>query len=168
MLSDAARKEIKLQMARYPDTRSALLPALYVAQGEYGWLPQEAIDEVAELMGLSPTQVGSVASFYSMFYLKPVGKHVVDFCTDMPCGLKGMEQTYARLREKLGLGPGQETTADGMITLRPAMCLGGCHHAPVLLIDNQKQAENLTDEQLDQLIEKLRADARAGVTPERP
>ncbi len=161
MLSDAAKTEIKRLMALYPDTRSALMPALYVAQGEYGWLPQEAIDQVAEIMGLTGTEVGSVASFYSMYYLRPVGRHVIDFCTDMPCGLVGAEKVYERLREHLGLKPGEETTADGEITLRPAMCLGGCNRAPVLLLDNEEQLENMTDEELDKLIERLRAQAPA-------
>lgn len=148
-------------MAQYPDTRSALMPALYIAQNEYGWLPQEALDQVGELMGLTATQVGSVASFYGMYYVRPVGKHVIDFCTDMPCGLVGADKVYVRLRERLGLGPGEETTADGEITLRPAMCLGGCHRAPILLLDNQEQLDNLTDAQLDQLIERLRVPAPA-------
>lgn len=142
-------------MASYPEARSAIMPALYIAQEEYGWLPQEAIDEVAAVMGLTSTEVGSVASFYTMYYLKGLGHHVIDFCTDLPCALVGAEEVMARLREKLRLEPGGETTADGAITLRPAMCLGGCNHAPVLLLDNQKHLEELTEAKLDALIEEL-------------
>ncbi|MGE5139048.1 MAG: NADH-quinone oxidoreductase subunit NuoE, partial [Rudaea sp.] len=142
------------------DVRSALMPALYIAQGEYGWLPQEAIDDVAEVMGLTSTEVGSVASYYSMYHLQTIGEHVIDFCTDLPCALVGADKVYDRLREKLKLEPGQETTADGRITLRPAMCLGGCHRAPVLLLDNEKQLEQMTDEKLDQLLEELHARLR--------
>ncbi len=160
MLSKAAVENIKLQMAKYPDSRSALMPALYIAQGEYGWLPQEAIDEVAGILGLSSTEVGSVASFYSMYYLKPVGRHVIDFCTDMPCALVGADKVYERLRDKLGLKPGEETTADGTLTLRPAMCLGGCHRAPVLLLDNSEQLEHMSDEALDRLVDQLHAHLR--------
>jgi NADH-quinone oxidoreductase subunit E len=151
-------------MAGYPEARSAIMPALYIAQEEYGWLPQEAIDEVAEVMGMSSTEVGSVASFYTMYYLKGVGHHIVDFCTDLPCALVGAEEVYARLREKLGLKPGEETTAEGAITLRPAMCLGGCNHAPVLLLDNQKHLEQVTEAKLDRLIEQLHARLHAEPT----
>lgn len=157
MLSDSAKAKIKSEMGRYPEARSAIMPALYLAQQEYGWLPQEAIDEVAHVMGMTSTEVGSVASFYSMYYLKGVGHHVVDFCTDLPCALAGAERVYARFREKLGLMPGEETTADESITLRPAMCLGGCNHAPVLLLDNEKHLEEVTEGKLDQLIEQLHA-----------
>ncbi len=159
MLSDAAKEKIKQLMTQYPDSRSALMPALYIAQREYGWLPQEAIDQVGEALGLTSTEVGSVASFYSMYYLQPIGKHVIDFCTDMPCGLVGAEKVYDRLRDRLGLKPGEITTADGEITLRPAMCLGGCHRAPVLLLDNEEQLEKMTDDELDRLIERLRTQA---------
>lgn len=110
---------------------------------------------------MTSTEVGSVASFYTMYYLKSVGQHVIDFCTDLPCALAGAEQVYGRLREKLGLKPGEETTADESITLRPAMCLGGCNHAPVLLLDNQKHLEQVTDGKLDQLIEQLHAGLHA-------
>ncbi len=144
-------------MGKYPDAQSAIMPALYVAQQEYGWLPQEAVDQVAEVMGLTSTEVGSVASFYTMYFLEPVGRHVIDFCTDLPCALVGADKVYERLREKLGLKEGQETTADGSITLRPAMCLGGCNCAPILLLDNQEQLEQMMDEKLDQLIERLKA-----------
>jgi NADH-quinone oxidoreductase subunit E len=157
MLSDSAKAKIKTEMGKYPDARSAIMPALYIAQDEYGWLPQEAIDQVAQVMGMTSTEVGSVASFYSMYYLKSVGHHVVDLCTDLPCALAGAEQVYSRLREKLGLKPGEETTADEAITLRPAMCLGGCNHAPVLLLDNQRHLEQVTEAKLDQLIEQLHA-----------
>jgi NADH-quinone oxidoreductase subunit E len=161
MLSDSAKAKIKAEMANYPDPRSAIMPALYVAQKEYGWLPQEAIDQVAQVMGMTSTEVGSVASFYSMYYLKEVGHHVVDFCTDLPCALVGAQEVYERLKEKLGLKPGEETTADESITLRPAMCLGGCNHAPVLLVDSEKHLEQVTEAKLDQLVDQLHAKLHA-------
>lgn len=160
MLSDAAKEKIQLEMGKYPEPRSAIMPALYIAQQEYGWLPQEAIDQVAAVMGLTSTEVGSVASFYTMYYLKPVGRHVIDFCTDLPCALVGAERVYMHLRDRLGLKSGEETTADESVTLRPAMCLGGCDHAPVLLLDNERQLEQMTEEKLDQLIEQLHARMR--------
>lgn len=155
MLSDSAIEKIKAEMDKYPEARSAIMPALYIAQLEYGWLPQEAIDQVASVMGMTSTEVGSVASFYTMYYLKAVGHHVVDMCTDLPCALVGAVQVYDRLRAKLGLKPGQEMTEDESITLRPAMCLGGCNHAPVLLLDNETHLEDITEAKLDQLIDQL-------------
>ena len=160
MLSQDAVARIKEEMAKYPDARSAIMPALYIAQAEYGWLPQEAIDQVAELFGLTSTEVGSVASFYTMYYLEPVGRHVIDFCTDMPCALVGAEQVYERFRAKLGLKDGQDTTEHETLTVRSAMCLGGCDRAPVLLLDNEKHYEHMTDEKLDALVEGLRARER--------
>lgn len=158
MLSDSAKSKITKEKGKYPDPRSAIMPALFIAQEEYGWLPQEAIDQVAELMEMTSTEVGSVASFYGMYYLKAVGRHVVDLCTDLPCALAGADQVYARLRERLALKAGEDTTADESITLRPAMCLGGCNHAPVLLLDNGRHVDDVTDAKLDQLIEQLHAE----------
>lgn len=155
MLSEQAKAEIVNLQAQYPDARSALMPALYVAQREYGWLPDEAIKQVADLFGMTTTEVGSVASFYTMYFREKVGRHVVDFCTDLPCALVGAEEAYKRWRERLGLQDGQTTTPDGKLTVRPAMCLGGCDRAPLLLLDNEKQYLNMTDEQLDQLTREL-------------
>jgi NADH-quinone oxidoreductase subunit E len=156
MLSEQAQAEIGKLQTQYPDPRSALMPALYVAQREYGWLPDEAIKQVADLFGMTATEVGSVASFYTMYFREKIGRHVVDFCTDLPCALVGAEEAYKRWRGRLGLQDGQVTTADGAMTVRPAMCLGGCDRAPLLLLDNEKQYLNLTDEQLDQLAQELR------------
>jgi|SRR5581483_363944 len=157
MLSDAAKQKIQELKTRYPQPRSAIMPALYVAQEEYGWLPQQAIDEVAAEMGMTSTEVGSVASFYTMFHLKPTGRHVIEFCTDLPCALAGADAAYARLCQRLGLEHNQETTADDAVTLRHAPCLGGCDKAPVLLVDNNTQYQSMTDEKLDALIASLRA-----------
>ncbi|MBI3913168.1 MAG: NADH-quinone oxidoreductase subunit NuoE [Chloroflexi bacterium] len=155
MLSERAHAEIQTAIAKYPDKRSALMPALYIAQREYGWLPGEAIKELAEIFCLSETQVGSVASFYTMYDLQSVGKHVVLFCTDLPCALRGAEEMLEQIEHKLGCKAGA-TTTDGKITLREAPCLGGCDHAPVMLIDNEEHAQDLTPEKIDELIERLR------------
>lgn len=157
MLSEQAQARIKAEMAKYPSARSAIMPALYIAQAEYGWLPQEAIDEVARLFGMTSTEVGSVASFYTMYWLDEVGRHVIDFCTDMPCALVGAEEAYARLRERLGIQAHEGTAENRVITLKTAMCLGGCDRAPVLLLDNQKHYEQMSDEKLDRLVEELHA-----------
>lgn len=157
MLSDTAKQKIQELKTKYPSARSAVMPSLYVAQEEYGWLPKEAIDEVATELGMTPTEVGSVASFYTMYHLKPVGRHVVEFCTDLPCALAGADAAFERLCHKLGLEHGQETTDDNAFTLRHAPCLGGCDRVPVVLVDNNAQYEAMTDEKLDALLNKLRA-----------
>ncbi len=157
MLSDQAKKQIRELKARYPHSRSALMPALYIAQAEYGWLPREALEEVAAELELTTTEVGSVASFYTMYHLRPVGRHVIEFCTDLPCALAGADQAYERLANKLGLESGQETTSDQAITLRHAPCLGGCDKVPTLLLDNRMQYQAMSDEKLDALIAELRA-----------
>lgn len=157
MLSDTAKQKIQALKTKYPNSRSAVMPSLYVAQQEYGWLPIEAITEVATELDLTATEVGSVASFYTMYHVKPVGKHVVEFCTDLPCALMGADKAFERLSNKLGLDHGEETTADNAITLRHAPCLGGCDKVPVLLVDNAAQYEAMTDEKLEALIAALRA-----------
>src|SRR5574341_547135 len=154
MLSEKAIAEIKTQMAKYPSERSAIMPALYIAQREYGWLPDEAIKEVADLLGLTVTEVGSVASFYTMYFREKVGKHVVSFCTDLPCALVGAEEMLAHIERKLECQTGQ-TTADGIITLREAECLGGCDHAPVMLIDGVEHQQDLTNAKVDAILERL-------------
>ena len=160
MLSEAAKQKIQILKTKYPDSRSAVMPALYVAQEEYGWLPKEAIDGVAAELGMTSTEVGSVASFYTMYHLKPTGQHVIEFCTDLPCALVGADAAFERLCERLGLEHGQETTNDNAITLRHAPCLGGCDKVPVLLLDNNGQYDSMTDEKLDALVAKLRAPDR--------
>ncbi len=156
MLSDTSKQKIQGLKQKYPNARSAVMPALYVAQAEYGWLPKEAIDAVAHELGMTPTEVGSVASFYTMYHLKPVGRHVLEFCTDLPCALAGADAAFERLCQRLGLEHGQETTSDSSITVRHAPCLGGCDKVPVLLVDNNAQYESMTDEKLDALVAKLR------------
>jgi NADH-quinone oxidoreductase subunit E len=157
MLSDTAKQKIQSLKGKYPSVRSAVMPSLYVAQEEYGWLPDNAIDEVAVELGMTSTEVGSVASFYDMYHLKPVGKHVIEFCTDLPCALLGADQAFARLSQNLGLEHGADTTADDAITLRHAPCLGGCDKVFVLLLDNKEQYESMTDEKLDALMSRLRS-----------
>lgn len=155
MLSLAAREKIQELKKKYPHSRSALMPALYIAQDEYGWLPREALKAVAAELGLTATEVGSVASFYDMYHLEPVGQHVIEFCTDLPCALAGADAAYARFCAKLGLAQDQGTTADGTITLRRAPCLGGCDQVPTILVDNKAQLQSMTDEKLDTLLANL-------------
>jgi NADH-quinone oxidoreductase E subunit len=154
VLSDKAKSEIQQLKARYPHPNSALLPALALAQKEHGWLSPEVLEEVAEVMGLSPAQVGSVASFYTMFNRRPVGKYLVQVCTNVACSLLGAEHIVEHLKRKLGINVG-ETTPDGLFTLLEVECLGSCGTAPVMQV-NDTYYENLTAEKIDQILAELR------------
>lgn len=153
MLSEKAKNDIANLRALYPERQSALLPALYVAQGEIGYLPDAALDEVAQLLDLPPAEVGSVASFYTMFYRRPVGKHIISLCTNLSCHLLGADTLADYLSKKLGIGNGQ-TTPDGKITLEFVECIGACDYAPAMLV-NGTLYKNMTPQKVDQLLEEL-------------
>lgn len=154
MLSQESITDIKKIQDEYPDSQSALLPALYRAQQDYGgWLPPEAFDEVAAVMDLSPTLVAAAASFYTMFNREPVGKHLIQVCTNISCSLLGSQHVMDYLGNKLGIKPG-ETTADGAFTLVEVECLGSCGTAPMMQVDDQYY-ENLTEDRIDQILADL-------------
>jgi NADH-quinone oxidoreductase E subunit len=156
MLSQKAIQEIEAYKARYPDSRSALMPALWVAQEEYGgWLPREALIEVAEVMGLTPADVESVASFYSMYNKHPVGKYLIEVCTNIACSLLGAEPLAHHIEERLGVPPG-DNTPDGLFTFKRVECMAACGGAPSIQV-NGLYHENMTPERFDQLIDELRA-----------
>ena len=122
-------------IAQYPDRRSAVLPALRIAQEEHGgWLPPEALREVADALDLAPAQVEAVASFYDMLHLAPVGRHMIEVCTNLPCALVGAQQVLESFEQELGVHPG-ETSEDGEFTLRAIECAGGCGRAVVVVVD---------------------------------
>ncbi len=160
-LSTAARTEIQNLMARYPRARSAIVPALYVAQQEIGWLPNEALDEVAGLFGIEPMEVYAIAGFYNMLYKEPHGKFHLEVCTNVPCMLRGAEELAEHLKERLGVEFG-ETTADGNFRLDHMECLGACATAPMLFVRREQSNwgryyENLTPETADAMLEELRS-----------
>lgn len=154
MLSDKVKSEIKQLKARYPHPNSALLPALALAQKESGWLSPETQEEVAVAMGLAPAQVGSVASFYTMYNRKPVGMYLVQVCTNIACSLMGSEHIVEHLKRRLGIEVG-DTTPDGKFTLVEVQCLGSCGTAPMMQV-NDAYYENLTEERVDQILAELR------------
>ena len=122
---------------RFPEgSRSATIPALRLAQEQYGWLPPDAIREVADALGLTPAYCHAVASFYDMFHLEPVGKHLVEVCTNLSCALSGAQAVVDAFSEELGLQPGG-TTRDGNVTFRTVECLGGCGYATVVAVDHR-------------------------------
>jgi len=128
--------EIQKVAKQYPESRSAVLPALRLAQERYGWLTREAFEQVAEALDLTPAYCMSVASFYDMFRLEPVGKHVIEVCTNVSCALVGAQQTLEAFERELGIRPG-ETSADGEFTLRTVECYGGCGWGPVVAVDDR-------------------------------
>ena len=147
--------EIEAVAAEYPDSRSAVMPALRMAQERYGgWLPAEAFREVAEALGLTPAYCKAVASFYDMYHLAPVGRHVVEVCTNVSCALVGAQQVVDAFAEELGVRPG-ETTEDGEFTLRTVECAGGCGYAPVVVVDNRYR-EPVRPDQVGRILEELR------------
>jgi NADH-quinone oxidoreductase subunit E len=154
VLSEQSRTEILKIREEYPDPQSALLPALYLAQQDYGgWLPEEAFDELAAVMGLPATQVAAVATFYTMLNRKPVGQHLIQVCTNISCSLMGAEHLVEYIGRKLGIGVG-ETTEDGKFTLLEVECLGSCGTAPMMQVDD-KYYENLTKDKIDQILASL-------------
>ncbi len=156
--SDEAMKTVQTIISHYPPEKikSALLPVLHVAQAEFdGWLSPEAMDLVASVLNIKPIEVFEVASFYSMFHLKPVGKCVLEVCQTSSCWLMGAEDIVKYIEKKLNIRVG-ETTADGMFTLKVAECLGSCGTAPMLQC-GASYHENLTYAKVDKLIEDYRA-----------
>lgn len=147
-------------MARYPEgkQKSALIPLLHMAQEEFGgWLDVPVMDYVASLLSINPIEVYEVATFYTMFNMKPVGKYVLEVCRTGPCMLCGSDQIIEHIKQKLGIKEG-ETTADGLFTLKPAECLGACGYAPIMQL-GKFYKEHLTIEKVDVLLDELRAAA---------
>jgi NADH-quinone oxidoreductase subunit E len=134
MLTETEKKEIAAEISQAMDKKSAIVDVLKVVQRHRGWVPDEAIDELAVLLDMTPADVDSVATFYSLIFRKPVGRHVILLCDSMSCWLTGYEEIKIHLMEQLGIGMG-ETTPDGNFTLLPSACLGVCEEAPVMMID---------------------------------
>jgi NADH-quinone oxidoreductase subunit E len=154
VLSSASRKRIEELKELYPHPRGAVLPALWVAQREKGWISPEVAEEVAELLGIPRAQIEEVLSFYILFHKKPVGKHVIWLCRNISCYLRGYPGIKAYLEELLQIREG-ETTPDGMFTLLTNECLGACEGAPMLQVDD-RYVMNLTREKVAELIAELR------------
>jgi NADH-quinone oxidoreductase subunit E len=152
--------EIQDVLALYPRSRSATLPALRLAQERYGWLPPEAFREVAEALGETPAYCMAVASFYDMFHLEPVGRHLVEVCTNVSCALVGAQQVLEAFEAELGLHPG-ETSADGEFTLRTVECAGGCGWGTVVAVDHRYR-ERVTAGDVPAIVEELRGSGDAG------
>ena len=157
MLSAESLKKIDREIAKYPDDQkqSAVMMALIIAQDEKGWLATETMDAVAGYLGMAPVAVYEVATFYGMYDLKPTGRHKLTICTCLPCGLQGSLAAADHLKAKLGIDFG-ETTADGRFTLKDGECMGACAMAPVVLVNNKKMHDYMSNEKLDALLKDLK------------
>jgi NADH-quinone oxidoreductase E subunit len=147
--------EVRAIAGQYPESRSAVMPALRIAQERHGgWLPPEALQEVGDALDLTPAYCKGVATFYDMFHLAPVGRRLVEVCTNICCGLRGAQDVLAAFESELGVGPG-ETTADGQFTLRAVECIGGCGWPTVVAIDDRHRL-NVTAGDVPLILQELR------------
>ena len=156
MLSLDATAQIAREIAKYPAERksSAVMAALRIAQEEHGWLSVPLMDYIAELLGMRPIQVYEVATFYSMYDLKPVGRHKINICTNISCMLCGSDTIVKHLEKRLGIKLG-ETTPDGKVTLKEVECLAACCGAPMFQI-GKTYYENLTPQRVDEILASLK------------
>ncbi len=159
VLSDQAVARIRQQAEIFPESRSALLPALHIAQDEVGYVSHEAMEDVSAILDIPYSDVEEVVSFYTMFYEKKVGTYVLEICKTVPCAILGADEIIEYLERKLGISAG-ETTRDGLFTLLRVECLAGCHRAPVMQV-NSRYYENLTTDRIDALIDQMRLEARS-------
>jgi len=157
MLSTESLRRIDREIAKYPggQKQSAVMAALIIAQDERGWLANETMDFVAQVLGMAPVAVYEVASFYGMYNLRPTGKYKLTVCTCLPCGLQGALDAADHLKARLGIDFG-ETTADGLFTLKEGECMGACTMAPVVLVNNKKMHDYMSTGKLDALLEELK------------
>src|SRR5574342_691606 len=158
MISEETRKRFDELVKRYPEKRSVLIPMLHEVQAEVGYLSPEAIEWVAGYLGLSPADVMSVASFYDMLNLEPVGRHMIYVCHNLTCSLLGVEGLIRHLEATLGIRMG-ETTPDGLISLKRMECLASCGTGPAIQVDGIYH-ERMTPEKLDELLQALQSDGK--------
>lgn len=161
LLSSDAYRKIDREIAKFPpeQKRSAVIAALAIAQDELGWVSQEVIEDVASYLSMPPIAVYEVATFYTMFNTKPVGRYKISLCTNLPCALSGATGAADHLKRRLGVDF-NGTTDDGMFTLKEGECFGACGDAPVLLINNKRMESFMSNEKLDALLSDLEMSAK--------
>jgi NADH-quinone oxidoreductase subunit E len=162
VLSEAEQRELDEILNKYPDKQSAVLSALYIVQRRQNYLTDDDIRDVAQALEMNVTEVQAIVGFYTLLRKEPTGKYIIQICTDLPCALRGAEDFYRRLCERLGLPPEGGTTEDGLFTLEQVVCLAACDKAPVAQI-NLEYHENLNDEGIDTIIAQLREGSKEGV-----
>ena len=154
MLSSEERREIEAEFAHYPDKRALTIDAMKVVQKHRGWVSDEALKDIAELLEVSVDELDSVATFYNLIYRKPVGRHVILVCDSISCWMMGYDRLRDHLTNRLGIKMG-ETTADGRFTLLPIVCLGTCDHAPAMMVDEDLHRD-LDTETIDSILEQYK------------
>jgi NADH-quinone oxidoreductase subunit E len=159
LLSEETKVAIQAAIQRYPEKRSASMAGLRAAQYQMGWLSPEVVEEVGAEMDLDPNGLYQLVTFYDMFYDHPVGSYVLGVCNNLSCYLRGADSIFEYLQKKLGIGP-EETTEDGVFTLRTVECLAACGNAPAMMV-NEEYYENLTHAKVDLILEEMRRRAKA-------
>ncbi|MDE2259508.1 MAG: NADH-quinone oxidoreductase subunit NuoE [Betaproteobacteria bacterium] len=158
MLSPQSKQLIDREIAKYPADQkpSAIMSALRIAQDEHGWLPKEVMNSVAEYLGMTAIAVYEVATFYEMYNLKPMGRHKITVCTNLPCALSGATDLCDNLKRRLGIGF-NEVTPDGEFSLKEGQCFGACGDAPVLLVNNYDMHSFMDEEKVEALLKELKS-----------
>jgi NADH-quinone oxidoreductase subunit E len=151
MLTEEERREIEAEIPRYPQKNATCIEAMKIVQRHRGWVSDEALQGIGDLLGMTPDELDSLATFYNLVFRKPVGRHVILICDSISCWIMGYERVREYLRVRLGVEPG-ETTADGRFTLLPVACLGACDHAPALMIDDDLHVD-LDPEKIDRILQ---------------
>lgn len=154
MLTDEEKREIEAEFSRYAQKQAACIEALKIVQRRRGWVCNEAIHDLADLLKMTPDELDAVATFYNLIFREPVGKHVILVCDSISCWIMGYERVRNELMNRLGIRMG-ETTEDGRFTLLPIVCLGTCDHAPAMMIDNDTHRD-LSPEKFDGILEKYK------------
>ncbi len=157
LLSEESYRKIEKELAKFPATkkRSAAIAALTIAQDEKGWLSPEVMQEIADYLGVPAIAIEEVATFYSMFNTRPVGKYKIAVCCNLPCEMTGSDRAAQYLKEKLNIGFG-ETTPDGLFTLVESECMGACGDGPVILVNNKNMYMRMSKDKIDRLLEELK------------
>jgi NADH-quinone oxidoreductase subunit E len=154
VLTEESVASIREYAAKYPELRSALLPALHVGQNQVGWVSRDVMEDVAEVLDLAVDQVEEVATFYTMYYTRPAGKYVLEVCKTAPCAYMGADEIIDYIADRLGIKPG-DTTPDRMFTLLRVECLAACHRAPVMQV-NHRYFQDVTPKKIDSLLDEAR------------
>lgn len=162
MLSEVEQRELDEILSKYPNKQSAVLSALYIVQRRQNYLTDDDIRDVAQALEMNVTEVQAIVGFYTLLRKEPTGRYIIQICTDLPCALRGADEFYRRLCERLGLPSEGGTTEDGLFTLEQVVCLAACDKAPVAQI-NLEYHENLNDEGIDTIIAQLREGSKEGV-----
>ena len=156
LLSADSLQQIERECAKYPpeQRQSAVMSALRIAQDELGWVSNEVMEEVATVLRMPPVWVYEVATFYNMYNLRKLGKYKVTICTNLPCALSGAEEAAEHLKRRCGVKAFNETSADGLFTVKEGECMGACGDAPVMIINDHRMASFMTPEKIDKLVDE--------------